>query len=117
MRYTVILTAVAISLILWAQDSIVESNIIVPLNKVDSVQLTASKVDEDTKVTLFVSSSEIKSLFKVDSATGPTYNNGKYIFTVRGGDTGNGIVIIDKANPFEANFIPCFYELDIRYIP
>lgn len=115
-RYTVMLTVVAISLILWAQDGIVGYNINVPLNKVESVQLTASEVDEETEVKLFVSSSEIKSLFKVDSATGPTYNNGKYIFTVSGGDTGNGIVIIDKNNPTEANFIPCSYESDITEI-
>lgn len=115
-RYIVMLTFVAISLILWAQDVIVGFNISVPLNKVESVQLTTSEVHEDTEVKLFVSSSEIRSLFKVYSATGPTYNNGKYIFTVSGGDTGNGIVIINKDNPTEANFIPCSYELDITDI-
>lgn len=115
-RYTIMLGIVAINLILWAQDGIVGDNISVPLNKVERVQLTTSEEHEDTEVKLFVSSGEIKSLFHVDSATGPTYNNGKYIFTVSGGDTGNGIVIIDKANPTEANFIPCSYKLDIKDI-
>ena len=84
-----------------------------PINKVRSVPLTTTQKDEETGVKLFVSSSEIKSLFKVDSAGEPTYNNGKYIFTVSGGDNGKGIVIIDKDNCKEANFLSCSYELDI----
>lgn len=112
-RYTIMLTVVVISAILWIQDDIVGNKISIPLNKVDSVPLSTSVVEEDKQVKLFVSSSEIKSLFKVDSATGPTYNNGKYIFTVSGGDNGNGIVIIDEDNYSEANFIPCSYGLDV----
>ncbi len=112
-RYTIMLTVVVISAILWIQDSIVGSKISIPLNKVDSVPLTTSDVQEDKQVKLFVSSSEIQNLFKVDSASGPTYNNGKYIFTVSGGDNGKGIVIIDKDNYSEANFIPCSYGLDV----
>lgn len=111
-----ILTAIVFSAILWIQDGIVGSKINKPLNRVDSVPLTASDVQEDKQVKLFVSSSEIKSLFKVDSATGPTYNNGRYIFAVSGGDTGKGIVIIDKDNYSEANFIPCSYGLNVTDI-
>lgn len=112
-RYTIMLTIVAVSAILWIQDGIVGCGISVPLNKVSSVPLTTTQTDEDTKVKLFISSSEIKNLFKVDSASGPTYNNGKYIFTVSGGDNGKGIVIIDKDNYTEANFLSCSYGLDI----
>lgn len=112
-RYTIMLTIFAVSAILWIQDGIVGCHISVPLNKVDSVPLTTTQVDEDTKVELFLSSSEIKSLFKVDSASGPTYNNGKYIFTVSGGDNGKGIVIINKDNYTEANFLSCSYGLNV----
>lgn len=112
-RYTIMLTIVAISAILWIQDGIVGCGISVPLNKVSSVPLTTTQTDEDTEVKLFISSSEIQSLFKVDSASGPTYNNGKYIFTISGGDNGKGIVIIDKDNYTEANFLSCSYGLDI----
>ena len=110
---TIMLTFVGISAILWIQDSIVGKNISVPLNKVDSVQITTPSTQKDAEVKLFVSSSEIQSLFKVDSASGPTYNNGKYIFTVSGGDNGKGIVIIDKDNYTEANFLSCSYELNV----
>lgn len=108
-RYTIMLTIVAISAILWIQDGIVGSMISIPLNKVDSAPLTISEVQEDN-----LSASEIQSLFKVDPSSGPTYNNGKYIFTVSGGDNGKGIVVIDKDNYTEANFIPCSYELNVR---
>ena len=109
----IFLSIVVISVILWIQDGIVSMIISAPINKVRSVPLTTIQKDEETGVKLFVSSSEIKSLFKVDSALGPTYNNGKYIFTVSGGDNGKGIVIIDKDNCKEANFLSCSYELDI----
>lgn len=112
-RYTVMLSIVAISAILWIQDGIVGYDISVPLNKVDNVPLATTQVDENTKVKLFISSGEISSLFKVDSASGPTYNNGKYIFTVSGGDNGEGIVIIDKDSYTEANFLSCSYGLNI----
>lgn len=112
-RYTIMLTIVAVSAILWIQDGIVGCGISVPLNKVSSVPLTTTQTDDDTEVKLFISSSEIQSLFKVDSASGPTYNNGKYIFTVSGGDNGKGIVIIDKDNYTEANFLSCSYGLNI----
>lgn len=112
-RYTIMLTIVAVSAILWIQDGIVGYGISVPLNKVSRVSLTATQTDEDTKVKFFISSSEIQSLFKVDSASGPTYNNGKYIFTVSGGNNGKGIVIIDKDNYTEANFLSCSYGLNI----
>lgn len=113
-RDIIMLSIVVISAILWIQDGIVGYNINVPLNTVDSVPLTATQVDEDTKVKLLISSSEIESLFKADSASGPTYNNGKFIFTVSGGDNGKGIVIIDKDNYTEANFLSCSYELNVR---
>ena len=112
-RYTIMLTVAMISALLWIQDTCVGNKISIPLNRVASVPLPTSVVEEDKQVKLFVSSSEIKSLFKVDSATGPTYNNGKYIFTVSGGDNGKGIVIIDEDNYSEANFIPCSYGLDV----
>ena len=110
---TICLTIIVISAILWIQDGIVGMDISVPLNKVSSMQLTTTQTDEETGVKLFISSSEIQSLFKVDSASGPTYNNGKYIFTVSGGDTGKGIVIIDRDNYNEAKFLPHSYDLDI----
>ena len=110
------LTVAMISALLWIQDTCVGNKISIPLNRVASVPLPTSVVEEDKQVKLFVSSSEIKSLFKVDSATGPTYNNGKYIFTVSGGVNGNGIVFIDEDNYSEANFIPCSYELDVKDI-
>ena len=110
----IFLSIVVISVILWIQDGIVGESISIPLKQVSSVPLTTTQTDEETGVKLFISSSEIQSLFKADSASGPTYNNGKYIFTVSGGENGNGIVIIDKDNYNEANFLPCSYELDIR---
>jgi hypothetical protein len=109
----VMLTIVAVSAIFWIWDGIVGFDISVPLNAVDSVPLTATQVDENTEVKLFVSSSEIQSLFKVDSASGPTYNNGKYIFTVSGGDNGKGLVVIDKDNYTEAKFLSCSYGLKV----
>ena len=109
----IFLSIVVISVILWIQDGIVGESISIPLKQVSSVPLTTTQTDEETGVKLFISSSEIQSLFKVDSALGPTYNNGKYIFTVSGGDNGKGIVIIDKDNCKEANFLSCSYELDI----
>ena len=109
----IFLSIVVISVILWIQDGIVGESISIPLKQVSSVPLTTTQTDEETGVKLFISSSEIQSLFKADSASGPTYNNGKYIFTVSGGDNGNGIVIIDKDNCKEANFLSCSYELDI----
>lgn len=112
-RYTIMLTIVAISAILWIQDGIVGYDISVPLNKVNSVPLTAIQTDEDADVKLFISSSEIQSLFKVNSSSGPTYNNGKYIFTVSGGYNGKGIVVIDKDNYTVANFLSCSYGLNV----
>lgn len=102
-----------ISTILWIQDGIVGSHISIPLNRVSSVPLTTTQTDENTRVKLFVSSSEIKSLFRANFASGPTYNNGKYIFSVIGGYNGDGIVIIDKDNYNEANFLSCSYAFDI----
>ena len=110
---TIMLTVVVISAVLWMQDGIAGENISIPLNNVNSVQITTSSTQEDTEVKLFISSSEIKSLFKVESVSGPTYNNGKYIFTASGGDNGKGIVIIDKDNYTEANFLPCSYGLNV----
>ena len=105
-RYTIMLTIVAIRAILWIQDGIVGCGISVPL--------TTTQVDEDNEVKLLISASEIKSLFKVDSVSGPTYNNGKYIFTVNGGDNGKGIVIIiEKDNYTEANFLSYSYDFDV----
>ena len=110
----IFLSIVVISVILWIQDGIVGESISIPLKQVSSVPLTTTQTDEETGVKLFISSSEIQSLFKADSASGPTYNNGKYIFTVSGGDNGNGIVIIDKDNYNEAKLLHCSYKLDIR---
>ena len=118
-RYIIFLSFAVIFAILWIQDGIVGSNINVPLNKVESVNLSALSVqedEEDTQVKLFVSADEIASLFKVNSASGPTYNNGKYIFTVSGGDTGDGVVIIDENNYTKADFISCSYKLNVRSI-
>ena len=120
LRYIVFLSYAAIFAILWIQDGIVGSNINIPLNRVESVELSnalcVQEDDEDTQVKLFVSASEIKSLFKVNSASGPTYNNGKYIFTVSGGDTGDGVVLIDKNNYTKADFISCSYSLDVTSV-
>lgn len=102
--------------ILWIQDGIVGYCINPSLNRVDSVPLTALVEQEDTEVKLFVSANEIKSLFKASSIGGPTYNNGKYIFTVSGGANGDGIVVIDQANFTEAYFIPYSYGLTVREI-
>lgn len=113
MPYIIMLIIVAVSAVLCIQDVIVGYDISVPLNKVGSVPLTTTQTDADTEVKLFISSSEIKSLFKADSASDPTYNNGKYIFTVIGGDNGKGIVIIDKGNYTQANFLSCSYDFDV----
>lgn len=112
-RYTIMLIIVGVTAILWIQDVIVGLNINVPLNHVDSVLLTPMKVDEDTEVKFFISSDEIRSLFKVDSVSGPNYNNGKYIFIVKGDDNGKGIVIIEKDNYTEANLLPISYGFDV----
>lgn len=115
-RTTVMLTIVAISTVFWIWEGIVGTCINVPLNKVDSVALITTQVDEDNDIKILISSSEIQSLFKVSFASGPTYNNGKYIYTVSGRDNGKGIVIIDKDNYTEANFLSCSYELKVRDI-
>lgn len=124
------LTIIVLSLVLWIQDGIA-GIIKAPINKVENVpittvtmsldgentdKVTSSKTEKDTVVKTFVSANEIKNLFKVNSATGPTYNNGKYIFAVSGGDTGMGVVIIDKNYYTEAKFISCSEEFDIRGI-
>ena len=98
-RYSMFLSLAAVFIVLYVQDSIATSNIQTPLNKVESIELTAENTqlqDENTKISLFVSADEIKSLFHADSVSGPTYNNGKYIFIVSGGSNGYGVVIIDK---------------------
>lgn len=110
-RYAIMYTVAAISAILCIQDIIVGWDISIPLNKVDCVPLSATN-----EVKLFISESEIESLFHVDSASGPTYNNGKYIYTVSGGNNGKGIVIIEKDNYTEAHFLSCSYELNVREV-
>lgn len=113
-RNTIMLTLAAICAVLWIQDGIVGANIHVPIIKtVDSVQITTVDLEEDSEVKLFVSSSEIETLFRVNNAYGPTYNNGKYIYSVSGGENGTGIVIIDKDNHTKANFISCSYGLKL----
>ena len=114
--YTIFLTIAVVSTILWIQDGVAGDGISVPINKVSSVPLSTLQTDEETRVKFFISASEIKNLFKADSASGPTYNNGKYIFTVSGSDNGNGIVIIDKDNYNEANFLSCSYALNVTDI-
>ena len=116
-RNTIMLTLAAICAVLWIQDGIVGANIHVPIIKtVDSVQITTVDLEEDSEVKLFVSPSEIETLFRVNNAYGPTYNNGKYIYAVSGGENGTGIVIIDKDNHTKANFISCSYGLKLTDI-
>jgi hypothetical protein len=117
-RYKFMLTVAAVSAILWLQDGIVGCFISVPEDKVDSVPVTSTKIDEGNEVAvkILISTSEVKSLFKVTSASGPTYNNGKFIYVVNGGENGKGIVIIDADNSTEAKFLPRSYDLDIRDI-
>lgn len=55
-------------------------------------------------------------LNKVDCVDGLYHINGKYIFTVSGGDTGNGVAVIDKDNYDEPKILPCSYELNISNI-
>lgn len=116
-RYSIFIIIAVISAVLWIQDGIVGSSIRVPFNKVTTVTLT--QYDENTEVKSFISSNEVQNLFKVTSASGPTYNNGKYIFTVDGGDTGKGVVIIDKGNYEQAKFLSCEYGFrldDVKYL-
>lgn len=116
LQYIIITSILVISAALWIQDIIVGYDISVPLNKVDSVQITAFDVLNDEEVKLFVSSSEIKSIYKAKSATGPTYNNDKYIYTVIGGDNGDGIVFIDKNSCYRSTFIPCSSDSSVEDI-
>ena len=118
-RYCIFLSLAAVFIVLYVQDSIATSNIQTPLNKVESIELTAENTqlqDENTKIKLFVSADEIKSLFHADSVSGPTYNNGKYIFIVSGGSNGYGVVIIDKKDFKEAKFISCPYKFEIASV-
>lgn len=110
-----VILAILLICVCGIQDTIVKDDITIPLNKVDSIKLATYNNQSDS-IKLFISSNEIQSLFKVDSAIGPTYNNGKYIFVVSGGDTGNGIVIIDRDGYNEAKFLPCSYKLDTSNI-
>ncbi|MBR0428121.1 MAG: hypothetical protein IJK18_08000 [Clostridia bacterium] len=117
LRYTLFISIAIISAILWIQDYAVGAAINTSLNKVDSVELVAhDRADDNSPVKLFVSANEIANLFKVNSATGPTYSNGKYIFEVSGGDTGDGVVVINKNDYTKAYFIPCSYRFDIAGI-
>lgn len=111
--YGIMVTIAIISFILWIQDAISSSNINVTLNRVNSVPLTATIEQEDTKVKLFVSEDEIRCLFRASSATGPTYNNGKYVFEVSEGANGDGVVIIDEDNYDEAIFLSCEHEFNV----
>ena len=118
-RYSIFLSLAAVFSVLYVQDSIATSNIQTPLNKVESIDLSVESTqiqDENTKIKLFVSADEIKSLFHADSVSGPTYNNGKYIFIVSGSSNGYGVVIIDKNNYKEAKFISCPHNFKIASV-
>lgn len=115
-RYGLFLSFALILFILFAQDSIATSNIQTPLNKVESIYLTIESTqiqDENTIIKLFVSADEIKNLFHANSVSGPTCNNGKYIFIVSGGSNGYGVVIIDQRDYKKAKFISCPHKFEI----
>lgn len=119
-RYRIFLFMAVFFVFSWIQDGIVSLNISIPLkNTVESIELTALSTQEDedsTQIKFFVSADEIKNLFKATSASGPTYNNGKFIFTVNGGENGYGIVIIDKNNYSKAYFISCLYKFSVKSV-
>lgn len=103
---------------LWMQDGITSLNATIPLNNVESIDLSTlsiSKDEEGNQVKSFVSADDVKSLFNINYASGPTYNNGKRIFAVTGGRTGNAIVVVDK-NCTRAELIPCAYSLSVASI-
>lgn len=119
-RYCTFLSLAAVFIVLYVQDSIATSNIQAPLNKVESIDLTVESTqiqqDERTIIKLFVSADEIKNLFHADSVSGPSYNNGKYIFIVSGGSNGYGVVIIDQKDYKKAKFISCPHKFEIASI-
>lgn len=119
-RYCIFLSLAAVFIVLYVQDSIATSNIQAPLNKVESIDLTVESTqiqqDERTIIKLFVSADEIKNLFHADSVSGPSYNNGKYIFIVSGGSNGYGVVIIDQKDYKKAKFISCPHKFEIASI-
>ena len=119
-RYCIFLSLAAVFIVLYVQDSIATSNIQAPLNKVESIDLTVESTqiqqDERTIIKLFVSADEIKNLFHANSVSGPTYNNGKYIFIVSGGSNGYGVVIIDQKDYKKAKFIYCPHKFEIASI-
>ena len=104
---------ILLALCLWIQDGIAGYMITDPLKRVESVPI--SSAGENNSIKTFVSADEIKSLFQVESASGPTYNNGKYIFKVSE-KTDDGIVVIDTEDFSGAKYIPCKYEFSLREI-
>ncbi len=105
----VILRIIAvICAVIAIQDNIVGENINIPLNKIDTIPISTSLNNDNVKT--FVSANEIASLFKATSAKGPTYNNGKYIFELSGGENDGDMVIIDKNNCEKAKLIEINYE-------
>lgn len=111
----IVVLAIMVILVLGVQDTIAKKNVTIELNKVQSITL-ATYTNQSDFIKIPISSEEIRSLFKVDSTIGPTYNNGRFVYIVDGGDTGNGIVVIDKDNYNEAKFLPCSYEFHVSNI-
>lgn len=112
----IFIAGLVISVILLMQDVFVSMNIASPLLRIDSIQLTVEDNQNSTNARPYISLGEIQTLFNVNSASGPTYNNGKYIYAVTGGNNGKGVVIIDKDDPSEARFIQCSREFEIMDI-
>ena len=114
-RYIFIASVIVISILLWLQDGIVgegNSAFAVSINKVETVPISASTSEQKS----FISADDIKALFKVDSAKGPTYNNGKYVFTVEGRDIDRGVVVIDKNNYNNATLLHINYDFYVENI-
>lgn len=104
---------ILISIGLWIQDGIAGYIVSDPLKKIESVPIASA--DENGLVKPFFSSEDIKNLFQVETASGPTYNNGRYIFEVSD-KSDDGVVVIDVDEYSVAKYIPCEYEFSLKEI-
>lgn len=111
-KRVILIIIAAICTVIGLQDFAVGENINIPLNKMETVPISTSLNNGIVKT--FVSADDIASLFKATSAKGPTYNNGKYVFELSGGENDGDVVIIDKDNCEEAKLIETNYEFAVN---
>ena len=111
-KRVVLLIIAVICAVILIQDYAAGESVSIPLNKMETVPISTSLNNGTVKT--FVSADDIASLFKATSAKGPTYNNGKYVFELSGGENDGDVVIIDKDNCEEAKLIDTDYKFEIN---